>query len=133
MILPNEQSPPSTTATPSAEAPRPRRGIVLVALAIILAAGMYSIWRVFFAKPAMPENIVALSGRIEGDDSAIAPKTTGRILEIRFREGDTVKAGDVIAILSDEQIRAQRSTSQCEREPIRNCRTIEFTGKRIAL
>jgi len=34
---------------------------------------------------------VALSGRIEGDDSAVAPKATGRILEVRFREGDSVR------------------------------------------
>jgi len=70
-----------------------------------VAASVYLIWRLFFATPAVPPNIVALSGRIEGDDSAISPKTGGRILDIRFREGDSVKAGEVIAILSDEQIR----------------------------
>jgi HlyD family secretion protein len=107
MILANEPSQPPTAAAAPIAAPRPRRRIVLIALAIILAAGVYGIWRAFFAKPSVPENIVALSGRIEGDDSAIAPKTTGRILEIRFREGDSVKAGDIIAILSDEQIRAR--------------------------
>jgi HlyD family secretion protein len=55
---------------------------------------------------------VTLSGRIEGDDSAISPKSTGRILEIRFREGDAVKAGDVIATLSDDQIRAREEQAQ---------------------
>lgn len=107
MILTNEKSQPPTAAAPPVPAARPRRRIVLVAVAIILAAGVYGIWRAFFAKPGVPESIVALSGRIEGDDSAIAPKTTGRILEIHFREGDSVKAGDIIAILSDEQIRAR--------------------------
>lgn len=107
MILTNEQSQPPAAAAPPVPAPRPRRRIVLVAVAIILAAGVYGIWRAFFAKPGVPENIVALSGRIEGDDSAIAPKTTGRIIEIHFREGDSVKAGEIIAILSDEQIRAR--------------------------
>ena len=34
-----------------------------------------------FAVPPLPDSIVALSGRIEGDDSAVAPKTSGRILE----------------------------------------------------
>jgi HlyD family secretion protein len=107
MILTNEKSQPPAAAAPPVPAARPRRRIVLVAVAIILAAGVYGIWRAFFAKPGVPENVVALSGRIEGDDSAIAPKTTGRILEIHFREGDSVKAGDIIAILSDEQIRAR--------------------------
>jgi HlyD family secretion protein len=55
---------------------------------------------------------VIVSGRIEGDDSAIAPKTTGRILEIRFREGDVVKAGDAIAVLDDAQIRAREEQAR---------------------
>ncbi len=67
---------------------------------------------VVFAGPAVPDNVVALSGRIEGDDSAVASKTTGRLLEIRVREGDEVKAGDIIAILDDEQIRARQDQAQ---------------------
>lgn len=83
-----------------------RRVVLLIVIAAV-AGGAYLVWRLFFAAPAVPPNIVALSGRIEGDDSAISPKTAGRILEIRFREGDSVKAGEVIARLSDEQIRAR--------------------------
>ena len=55
---------------------------------------------------------MALSGRIEGDDSAVAAKTSGRIAEMRVREGDQVKAGDVIAIIDDEQIRAREQQAQ---------------------
>jgi HlyD family secretion protein len=49
---------------------------------------------------------------VEGDDSAVSPKTAGRIIEIRFREGDAVKAGDVIAILDDEQVRAREDQAK---------------------
>ena len=48
-------------------------GIVLIAVAIV-------IWKAFFAVPAVPASIVVVSGRIEGDDSAVASKTSGRIL-----------------------------------------------------
>ena len=68
---------------------------------IVLGVAGYFIWKQFFSTPALPVSIVAVSGRVEGDDSAIAPKTAGRILEVRVREGDRVKAGDVIAILDD--------------------------------
>ena len=68
---------------------------------------LYLIWTNFVAPPKIPPSMVALSGRIEGDDSAVAPKTTGRILEIRFREGDSVKAGETIAVLDDEQVFAR--------------------------
>jgi HlyD family secretion protein len=84
-----------------------RRRVVLLVVLAAVAVGAYLVWRSFFATPPLPPSVIALSGRIEGDDSAISPKTSGRILEIRFREGDSVKAGEVIATLTDEQIRAR--------------------------
>jgi len=92
--------------------PKARRKFVPLIIIVVLAGAGFLIWRMFFFTPAVPESIVTLSGRIEGDDSAVAPKTTGRILEIRFREGDTVNAGDVIATLDDEQVRARQSAAE---------------------
>ena len=106
----------SETATTEAKAPeskpRSRRPPRVLIVLLVLGGAAFGIWKVFFSKPAMPANVIALSGRIEGDDSAIAPKVTGRILEIRFREGDSVKAGDTIAILDDPQIRAREDQAQ---------------------
>jgi HlyD family secretion protein len=84
---------------------------VIIAL-LIVGGTAFAIWKVFFSKPAQPANMIALSGRIEGDDSAIAPKVAGRILEIRFREGDTVKAGDTVAVLDDPQTRSRQDQAQ---------------------
>jgi HlyD family secretion protein len=92
--------------------PRSRRKLIVAVAVLAVAAGAFFAWRVLFAGPAVPPNVVALSGRIEGDDSAIAPKTAGRIVEIRVREGDEVKAGDIIAVLSDEQLRAREEQAQ---------------------
>src|SRR5262249_45157688 len=50
--------------------------------------------------------------RIEGDDSAVAAKTSGRIREITVREGDHVQAGQVIATLDDQQIRAREQQAE---------------------
>jgi len=44
------------------------------------------IWRVFFARASIPASIVVVSGRIEGDDSAVASKTTDAFFEVRVRE-----------------------------------------------
>jgi HlyD family secretion protein len=90
----------------------PNRRIVTIVSAVILIAAGIIIWRVFFAVPRLPDSIVAVSGRIEGDDSAVASKSTGRILEVRVREGDVVNAGDTIAILDDEQIRARENQAR---------------------
>jgi HlyD family secretion protein len=110
------QKPASADAAPDEPAPsRPRsrsRLIGSLVLLVALAGIGYLIWRIFFAGPQAPESVITLSGRIEGDDSAVAPKTGGRILEIRVREGDSVKAGDTIAVLDDQQIRAREDQAR---------------------
>src|SRR3984957_7847202 len=106
-------SPTSTSGTPPAAENRPPRSrvrIILLVAGIIVAALV--IWKVFFASPNLPASIVALSGRIEGDDSAVAPKTSGKILEVTVREGDTVTAGQVIARLDDAQVRAKEDQAR---------------------
>ncbi|MGA2713140.1 MAG: efflux RND transporter periplasmic adaptor subunit [Bryobacteraceae bacterium] len=99
------------TVPSPARPPRSRRKIFPLIL-LILAVAAFFIWRGYFANQRVPDNIVVLSGRIEGDDSAVAPKTTGRVLEIRVREGDTVKAGDTIAILDDAQLMAREDQAK---------------------
>ncbi|MGC1684535.1 MAG: HlyD family efflux transporter periplasmic adaptor subunit [Candidatus Acidiferrales bacterium] len=104
------QSAPQASPSAPVAPPRSRRTMVLILLAVVIVAVF--VWRAFFAVPRIPDSIVALSGRIEGDDSAVAPKTSGRILEVRVREGDTVNAGSVIAILDDEQVRAREQAAR---------------------
>jgi len=91
---------------------RLRRYLPGVVFLVVLAVAAFLIWRLFFAGTAAPENIIALSGRIEGDPAAVAAKLSGRLLEVRVREGDTVNAGDVIAVLDGEQIRAREEQAQ---------------------
>jgi HlyD family secretion protein len=124
---PNPQSVPEV-AQPGQAKPKPapaeakpprsmaRRIIVPLVVILILAAVGFGVWRVFFYVPPLPASIVPLSGRIEGDDSAVSPKTSGRILEIRVREGDRVSRGDIIAVLDDEQLRARVEQAQAELE-----------------
>jgi HlyD family secretion protein len=83
-----------------------RRRIVIVA-ALVLGLVGFAGWRFLLAPSAVPPGVIAVSGRIEGDDSAVAAKTAGRIREIIVREGDPVEEGQVIAVLDDEQIRAR--------------------------
>jgi len=107
-----EDHKPSAPAPPPehVKAPRSRTvRILLVAGAILV---LLLIWKLFFASPRLPANIVALSGRIEGDDSAVSPKTSGKILEITVREGDSVTAGQVIARLDDAQVRAREEQAR---------------------
>lgn len=78
----------------------------------VVGGAIYVFWRIFFASAAGPENVITLSGRIEGDSAAVAAKLSGRILEIRVREGDVVNQGDVIAVLDDAQIGAREDQAR---------------------
>ncbi len=110
--LPSETQKKAPDAPPAAPRRKWKRWLIwLVVLHVPIAVGGYLVYRFYFAHPATPK-VVALSGRIEGDDSAVAPKVTGRILEIRFREGDSVKAGEVIAILDDPQVHAREQQAR---------------------
>jgi HlyD family secretion protein len=108
---PAAQSPANAKQTPD-HARKVWRLLPVIVFGVILAIAVFAVWRLVFARPKVPDNLVVLSGRIEGDDSAIAPKTTGLIQEVRFREGDTVKAGEIIATLDDRQIHARERQAQ---------------------
>ena len=44
-------------------------------------------------------NVTVLSGRLEAPVVDLAPKVAGRVVEVKVREGDRVKAGDLLARL----------------------------------
>ena len=88
------------------------RGRLFPLILLVLGVAAFFIWRGFFASPKVPDTLVVLSGRIEGDDSAVAAKTTGRLLEVRVREGDRVKAGDTLAVIDSDQMRARMEQAQ---------------------
>jgi len=44
-------------------------------------------------------NVVRLNGRLEAPTVDLAPKVAGRVLDVKVREGDRVKSGDVLVTL----------------------------------
>ncbi|HKC87131.1 MAG TPA: HlyD family efflux transporter periplasmic adaptor subunit [Blastocatellia bacterium] len=85
--------------------------VIRAVVAILLITGSLT-WWFFLRGPKTPREIISVSGRIESDDAAVAAKTSGRIREITVREGDQVKAGEVIATLDDEQLKARVDQAQ---------------------
>ena len=76
------------------------------ALAALVLAG-WLLYRQFGPNDALPEGLIQANGRIEGDRMSLASKVPGRIVQILAREGDTVKAGQVLAVLDDTQVQAR--------------------------
>lgn len=83
------------------------RRIIIIA---ILLAGLlgFGAWTVLFRPSDLPpEGFSRGNGRIEADLIDISPKLAARVAEVRVREGDLVKAGDVLAIMDTAELRAQ--------------------------
>jgi membrane fusion protein YbhG len=73
---------------------------VLILLGLLFVAGCKD-------QAASPGTIF-VSGRIEGDETNLAPRISGRIVEVAVREGATVHEGDLLVKLSGEQTVASR-------------------------
>ncbi|HXJ35003.1 MAG TPA: HlyD family efflux transporter periplasmic adaptor subunit [Candidatus Eisenbacteria bacterium] len=54
------------------------------------------------------------TGFVEGEERVIRSEVTGRVLEVRFAEGDTIPAGEVIARLDDQDIQAKLQSKERE-------------------
>jgi len=86
-------------------------GLVLVAAYFFLtsggAAGEY-------------KGFIYASGRIEGDEYNAAPKAAGKVQQILVNEGDTVKKGQLLAVLYSSQLQAQMDSARADLAVARN-------------
>lgn len=83
---------------------------VLIGTTIVAAL---SAW--WLLRPAgLPAGIVASNGRLEATEIDIATKIPGRIVDILVREGDFVHAGDVLARMDTQVLRAQQDEAQAQ-------------------
>lgn len=73
-----------------------------VAILVLVAAAGFG-WR-WWSGGALPEGILEGHGRIEAVEVAVASKVAGRITQLEVREGEAVRAGAVIALISAEEI-----------------------------
>jgi HlyD family secretion protein len=83
----------------------------ILVIAMLVGAGVV-VWLLFLKPSSAPKDIIEVSGRIESDDAAVAAKVAGRIREVTVREGDQVKAGQVIAVLDDAQTVAREEAAR---------------------
>ena len=83
-----------------------------IAIAALVVVLLVVGWSIYSARSHGPDNVIDLSGRIEGDDSAVASKQPGRVASINVREGDDVTASTVIATLDSDQARAAVADAQ---------------------
>jgi HlyD family secretion protein len=78
-----------------------------------IAAAVAALWWVLRPEK-LPEGIVAGNGRIEATEIDIATKIPGRVVEILKREGNFVEAGEVLARMDTEVLRAQKAEAEAQ-------------------
>jgi HlyD family secretion protein len=76
-----------------------RRLLLLVLLAAAGGAGYY-----YFNRP--PAALV-LTGIVTTNDVVVSPQVAGQIARLQVAEGDTVKAGQLIAVINPEELQAE--------------------------
>ena len=86
---------------------RERRSVVIAVTGLLLALSAYVAFDRLVARSALPEGLIQVNGRIEGDHVTVASKFPGRIHALLAREGDKVTAGQPLVRLDDAQVSAR--------------------------
>ncbi|MBD3880638.1 efflux RND transporter periplasmic adaptor subunit [Phormidium tenue FACHB-886] len=96
----------STPQAPAGERPQAKRSLrrILLPLGIVAIGGGVAAWY-FLSRPQTGD--LEFSGRIEGYETDVGTKASGRIEEVTVREGAEVKQGQLLAKLDDEEVQAQ--------------------------
>lgn len=88
-----------------------RRFLVVSGVLLLAVVAGAVLWRLN-TSAADRVGLLQINGRIEGDLIAVAPKAGGRVVELLTREGDEVKAGQVLVRLADAGTDARLAQAQ---------------------
>jgi HlyD family secretion protein len=84
------------------EPKRSRRGLIIV-IALVAAGGFA--YRTFDRAP----KTVTLTGVVTTDDVIVSPLVTARLDKLLVKEGDSVKAGELVAVLAPGELAAENA------------------------
>ena len=92
----------------SNQAKQQHNNILLAVAGFIIVVGIVALIG-FLALDRIPSEI---QGEIEVEEYRVSGKVPGRILRLCVKEGDTVKAGDVLAVIEAPEVDAKMSQAQ---------------------
>jgi HlyD family secretion protein len=81
-----------------------KRPAIILALLVAIAV---AIW---WAERPRPQTLV-LTGTVDGNEVVVGSKITGRIVTLAVDDGQWVKAGDLIAVLDQDELRADQGAA----------------------
>src|SRR5580700_10161708 len=78
-----------------------------ILLALLLIAIAFAIWWVERPRP----QVLVLTGTVDGNEVVVGSKITGRIVSLAVDDGQRVNAGDLIAVLDQDELRADQGAA----------------------
>jgi HlyD family secretion protein len=81
-----------------------KRLLRLIPLLVIIGVAGATYWYT-----SRPPTEMVLTGVVTTNHITVSPQITGRLAELQVREGDTVKAGQMLAVLSPDELREERA------------------------
>jgi len=92
-----------------------KKNLLLAAVAVAIALAAWAAW-IKVRPTGLGEGFVSGNGRIEATEIGIATKYAGRVVDIFAREGDFVKAGQVLAQMQIDVLNAQRDEARAQQQ-----------------
>jgi len=114
-------APHPTTEPQPTEAPQPpepkapsRRWIWILVGSVAIAGVGVGIWYAFLRPPNT--HLISFSGRIEGYETDVSTKGSGRVEVVTVREGATVTKGQLLIRLDDDAIQSELAAARSQVE-----------------
>ena len=86
---------------------------ITLAVLVVLAVVATVVWQ-NMQKPALPEGIASGNGRLEATEVDITTKYPGRLASLNAKEGDNVKAGQILARMEVRELDAELRQAQAQ-------------------
>ena len=86
--------------------------VFVILAAVLIAAGYFA----YTTLRPFKSSALAASGTVEATEITLAPELAGKVKEVLVKEGDMVKAGDVLFSLDDAMLKAQRAAASAALE-----------------
>ncbi len=90
-----------------------KKGLLIGLVVLVVAIAAYFAWSKLKGE-GLPSGFASSNGRIEAGEIDISTKTAGRLQDIRVREGDFVKAGQVLAQMDTAQLEARKRQAEAQ-------------------
>lgn len=97
-------------------------GLVCIGIAVFLGWG---VWQAAHPDP------VPLQGMVDAKTISVSSKVPGRLTAVSVREGDTVKAGDIVAEIAIPELEAKLSSVRAKETAAKAQESLAMTGSRV--